>query len=85
MRGQGGVAGSQRMSTAVHRSPNKLWRSKSIFHLYRKLETNIPEKEFSGHSPNFHIHVFLSDLYIPTIDLPILLQEICMWTDPGNI
>jgi hypothetical protein len=27
--------------------------------------------------PNFHIHVSVSDLYIPTIDLPILLQEIC--------
>jgi hypothetical protein len=29
--GRGGVAGSQPMSTAVHRSPNKLWRSNSIF------------------------------------------------------
>ncbi len=38
--------------------------------LYRKFETNI-------HSPNFHIHVSVSDLYIPTIDLPILLHEIC--------
>ncbi len=36
-----------------------------------------PEKELRGHSPNFHIHVSVSDLYIPTIDLPILLQEIC--------
>jgi hypothetical protein len=27
--GRGGVAGSQPMSTAVHRSPNKLWRSNS--------------------------------------------------------
>jgi hypothetical protein len=35
-----------------------------------------PEKEPRGHSPNFHIHVFVSDLYIPTMDLPILLQEI---------
>jgi hypothetical protein len=35
-------------------------------------------------SPNFHIHVSVSDLYIPTISLPILLQE-NMWTDPGNI
>ncbi len=26
-------------------------------------------------SPNFHIHVFVSDLHIPTIGLPILLQE----------
>ena len=30
-----------------------------------------------GVSPSFHIHVSVSDLYIPTIDLPILLQEIC--------
>jgi hypothetical protein len=30
-KGEGGVAGSQPMSTAVHRSPNKIWRSKSIF------------------------------------------------------
>ncbi len=29
--GRGGVAGSQPMSTAVHRCPNKLWRSDSIF------------------------------------------------------
>jgi hypothetical protein len=36
-----------------------------------------PEKELRGHSPNFHIHVSVSDFYIPTIDLPILLQEIC--------
>jgi hypothetical protein len=42
------------------------------------------EKELCGHSPNFHIHVSVSNLYIPTMDLPILLQE-NMWTDPGNI
>jgi hypothetical protein len=36
-----------------------------------------PEKELRSHSPNFHFQVSLSDLYIPTIDLPILLQEIC--------
>jgi hypothetical protein len=28
-----------------------------------------------GLSPNFHIHVSVSDLYILTIGLPILLQE----------
>jgi hypothetical protein len=27
------------------------------------------------HSPNFHIHVTVRDLYIPMIDLPFLLQE----------
>jgi hypothetical protein len=36
-----------------------------------------PEKELRGHSPNFQFHVYVSDLYIPTIDQPILLQEIC--------
>ncbi len=45
---------------------------------YRKFETNIfPEKELRGHSPNFHIHVSVSELYIATVGLPILLQEIC--------
>jgi hypothetical protein len=33
--------------------------------------------ELRGLSPNFHIHVSVIDLYIPTIDLAILLQEIC--------
>jgi hypothetical protein len=53
---------------------------RSILHTakkqYRKFETDIPKKELRGHSPNFHIHVSVSDLYIPTIDLPILLQEL---------
>jgi hypothetical protein len=31
----------------------------------------------SALSPNFHIHASVSDLYIPTICLPILLEEIC--------
>ncbi len=42
-----------------------------------------PEKEFRGLSPDFHIHVSVTDLYITSISLPILLQE-NMWTDPGN-
>jgi hypothetical protein len=36
----------------------------------------ISEKEYRGLSPNFHIHVSVRDLYIPTIGLPILLEEI---------
>ncbi len=36
-----------------------------------------PEKEYRGLSPNFHIHASVSDLYIPPIGLPILLEEIC--------
>ena len=43
-----------------------------------------PEKELHGLSPNFHIHVSVSGLYIPTMGQPILLQE-NMCTDPGNI
>jgi hypothetical protein len=41
------------------------------------LKQIFPEKEYRGDSPNFHIHVSVSDLYIPTIGLPILLEEIC--------
>jgi hypothetical protein len=33
--------------------------------------------ELRGRIPNFHIHVSVSDSYIPTNDLPFLLQEIC--------
>jgi hypothetical protein len=36
-----------------------------------------PEKEYRGLSPNFHIHASVSELYIPTTGLPILLEEIC--------
>ncbi len=35
------------------------------------------EKELRGLNPNFHIRVFVSDLFIPTISLPVLLQKIC--------
>ncbi len=34
-----------------------------------------PEKEYRG--LNFHIHASMSDLYIPTIGLTVLLEEIC--------
>ncbi len=40
------------------------------------LKQTFPEKELRGHILKFHIHVSMSDLYITTIDLPILLQEI---------
>jgi|LakMenEpi03Aug12_release.lakeMendotaPanAssembly.Ray.scaffolds.fasta_scaffold767600_1 hypothetical protein len=45
-------------------------------------ETNIPRKDIEQPQSNFHIHVSVSDLYIPTIGLPTLLQE-NMWTDPA--
>ncbi len=51
-----------------------------------KIWNNYSQKRNSARSlcPNFHIHVYVSDLYISTISLPILLQE-NMWTDHGNI
>ncbi len=43
----------------------------------KNLTQEFPEKELRGHNPNFHILVSVSDFYIPSIDMPILLQEIC--------
>jgi hypothetical protein len=43
-----------------------------------------PEMKLRGLSSNSYIHVSVSDLYIPTISLPFLLQE-NRWTDQGNI
>jgi hypothetical protein len=44
---------------------------------YRKLKQIFPEKEYRVLSPNFHIHAPVRDLYISTIGLPILLEEVC--------
>ncbi len=41
------------------------------------LKQIFPEKEYRGLSPNFHIHVSVSELYIPTMGLTFLLEEIC--------
>ncbi len=41
------------------------------------LKQIFPEKEYRGLSPNVHIHGSVSDIYILTIGLPILLEEIC--------
>ncbi len=41
------------------------------------LKQIFPEKEYRDLSPNFHIHVSVSELYIPRIELPFLLEEIC--------
>ncbi len=38
-----------------------------------------PEKERRGLSPNFHIHVAVSDLYNPTIGPYILQQTARSW------
>ncbi len=42
------------------------------------------EKELCGLSPNFHIHVYVSDLYISRIGPHIFLQK-NRQTDHGNI
>ncbi len=42
------------------------------------------ELQYNILSPNFHIHVSATDLYIPRIDLPFLLQP-NRQTDPWNI
>ncbi len=51
MRGEGGVAGSQPVSTAEHRSPNKRWTSNSIFNLLidRKLHPFLCMCRHQGH------------------------------------
>jgi hypothetical protein len=41
------------------------------------LKQIFPEKEYRGLSPNYHIHVSASELFIPTMGLPFLLEEIC--------
>jgi hypothetical protein len=41
------------------------------------LKQIFPEKEYRGLCLNSHIHVSVSELYIPTMGLPVLLEEIC--------
>ncbi len=51
--GMGGVAGSLSMSTSVHRSPNIVWRSNSIFNL------RAPDTVFLAVTPTPHPTVVL--------------------------
>ncbi len=66
-----------------HIQERQLWET-PLGHNTENLKQIFPEKELRGLSPSIHIHVSASDLYIPTIGLPILLQE-NMWTDPVGI
>jgi hypothetical protein len=50
---------------------------------HRKFETNIPRIETAQPRSQFLHLVSASDLHIPWIGLPILLQK-NRWTDPGN-
>jgi hypothetical protein len=61
---EGTVCVAVTASTTLQRQNTEI--SKQIF----------PEKEYRGLSPNFHIHTSVSELHIPTIGLPILLEEI---------
>jgi hypothetical protein len=61
---------------------NCIWRGIRFFtvFLFRSTLTEnsnqiFLEKELRGLSHNFHIHMSVSDLYISTIGLPILLLE----------
>jgi hypothetical protein len=47
-----------------------------------KIRNKYSQKRNCTASVIFHIHASVSDLYIPRIGLPILLQE-NMWTYPG--
>ena len=57
------------------------WRTRCYTYVSCALQrqnTEISKKIFPEKKcPNFHIHASVSDLYIPTIGLPILLEEIC--------
>ncbi len=54
-------------------------------HYTENSKQTFPEKELRGGlSPSSYNHVSVCDLYIPTIGLPILLQE-NRWTDRGKI
>ncbi len=52
-------------------------RNENVWPPYQKQNYNVM-------SQNFHMHVSMSDLYIPGIGLPILLQT-NRQTDPKNI
>ncbi len=53
-------------------------------HCTENLKKIFLERKLRGRSPNFYIHIFVSDLYIPTSGLPIWLEE-NSWTDRGKI
>jgi hypothetical protein len=44
-----------------------MYSKSSVTHCNKNPIYVFPEKELRGLSPNFHIHVSLSDLYIPSI------------------
>ncbi len=63
---------------------NLSWYSTLQRHNTENLKQIFPGKELRGYSPNSYIRVSVSDLYIPLIGLPILLEE-NRWAECGNI
>jgi hypothetical protein len=62
------------VSPLEHFSPSFVLTAKTKA---ENLKQTFPEKEYRGFSLNFHIHVSVSELYILTMGLPFLLEEIC--------
>ncbi len=68
------------MNFDIYSFDKKIMKRKIITYYCSKPQISkqiFPEKECRGLSPNVHIHVSVSDLYISTIGQPILLEEIC--------
>jgi hypothetical protein len=67
------------LNDAISDTPKEFyrtWRER-----VKNISVYIPRKgisaQYRGLSPNFHIHVSVSKLYIPTMGRPVLLEEIC--------
>jgi hypothetical protein len=80
--GQGGIhRGTLQVGRREEGSPARY----TGFHTLQRHNTKNAKKIFPEKELQFpHIQVPVSDLYIPTIGLPILLEE-NMWTDLENI
>jgi hypothetical protein len=75
------VRSSNQQATAYMEAQNFPFTLKR--HNTENLKQIFPKKDGAALSPNFDIHVSVSNLNVLTIGLPILLQE-NMWTDLGN-
>jgi hypothetical protein len=66
----------QRKCTSLNRTVESLLYKPTLQrHNTESSKQIFPDKELRGLSPNFDIHVFVSDLFIQTTSLPNLLQE----------
>jgi hypothetical protein len=89
MRGRGRVVGSQPMSIAVHKRPNKLWRSNSIFTLRSLLcnrnhtDSNVPLiKQCVKHRPIAFTDPVIMWTGMPVKELTISV-DIADWGEGG--